>query len=96
MAFFNNGESVKMSELKKSKFNLIDAVEKKYGLSGKKFHRVLHSVNTINPHLINFVKQLVPLKFIKSRPDNEILELFQYKDYFDVRNYTRLLKPTHY
>ena len=91
LAFFNNGESVKMSELKKSKFNLIDAVEKKYGLSGKKFHRVLHSVNTINPHLINFVKQLVPLKFIKSRPDNEILELFQYKDYFDVRNYTRLL-----
>jgi hypothetical protein len=91
LAFFNNGESIKMSELKKSKFNLIDAVEKKYGLSGKKFHRVLHSVNTINPHLINFVKQLVSLKFIKSRPDNEILELFQYKDYFDVRNYTRLL-----
>jgi hypothetical protein len=91
LAFFNNGESIKMSELKKSKFNLIDAIEKKYGLSGKKFHRVLHSVNTINPHLINFVKQLVSLKFIKSRPDNEILELFQYKDYFDVRNYTRLL-----
>ncbi len=91
LAFFNNGESVKMKELKKSKLNLIDAVEKKYGLSGKKFHRVLHSVNTINSNVIDFIKHIAPIKFIKSRPDKEILELFQYKDYFDVRNYTRLL-----
>ena len=68
-----------------------EAVEKKYGLSGKKFHRVLHLVNTINSNVINFVQNIVPPKYLKSRPDNEILELFQYKDYFDVRNYTRLL-----
>ena len=91
LAFFNNGESMTMKELRKSHFNLIEAAEKKYDLSGKKFHRVLHLVNTINSNVINFVQNIVPPKYLKSRPDNEILELFQYKDYFDVRNYTRLL-----
>jgi len=91
LAFFNNGESITMKELRKSHFNLIGAAEKKYGLSGKKFHRILHSVNTINSNVINFVKNIVPPKYLKSRPDNEILQLFQHKDYFDVRNYTKLL-----
>jgi hypothetical protein len=80
-----------MKELRKSHLNLIEAAEKKYGLSGKKFHRVLHLVNSINSNLINFVQNIVSPKYLKSRPDDEILGLFQYRDYFDIRNYTRLL-----
>ena len=91
LAFFNNGETMTMKELRKSHLNLIEAAEKKYGLSGKKFHRILHLVNCINSNLINFVQNIVSPKYLKSRPDDEILGLFQYRDYFDVRNYTRLL-----
>ena len=55
LAFFNNGESMTMKQLKKSHFNLIEAAEKKYDLSGKKFHRVLHLVNTINSNVKNLL-----------------------------------------
>lgn len=91
LAFYNGISSVKLKELKNSNYNLIDAVEKKYELSGKKFHRVLHMIKNINPPIIQFVKHLIPIKFLKSRPDQELVELFQSKEHFELTLIHKLL-----
>lgn len=80
--FFRN-EQITLRQIKRAKNNLLLAVEKKYKIKGKKFHRVLHSLESFNPYVlkdsisffgIDSLKQLsdLDLNAILSIPNNMI------------------------
>jgi hypothetical protein len=69
--FFKN-EQITLREIKRAKNNLLLAVEKKYKIKGKKFHRVLHSLEYFNPFLLKNLIIFFGIDFLKQLTDDDL------------------------
>jgi hypothetical protein len=72
--FFNN-EQITLREIKRAKNNLLLAVEKKYKIKGKKFHRVLHSLERFNPRVLKDTICFFGIDFLKQLSDSELKDI---------------------
>lgn len=71
-AIFFKNEQITLREIKRAKNNLLLAVEKKYKIKGKKFHRVLHSLESFNPYVLKDTISFFGIDFLKQLSDSEL------------------------
>ena len=69
--FFKN-DQITLRQIKRAKNNLLLAVEKKYKIKGKKFHRVLHSLNSFNPYVLKDTIAFFGIDFLKQLSDSDL------------------------
>jgi len=69
--FFNNCR-LTLRDIKRAKNNLLLAVEKKFKIKGKKFHRVLHNLEYFNPYISPSMVKFFGMDAIKQLKDNEL------------------------
>jgi len=65
--------------LKKNKFKYVDSLMSLFGLTGDKIRRILHSVKKFNVDFISFAFELFGKDFILSKPDDDIIKMFESK-----------------
>ena len=76
-AFFQHRQ-VSLRDIKRAKNNLLLAVEKKYKIRGKKFHRVLHTIKSFNHDFVYAIVDFFGTDRLKHVLDNELKILFEY------------------
>jgi len=69
--FFNNCR-LTLRDIKRAKNNLLLAVEKKFKIKGKKFHRVLHNLEYFNPYISQSMVKFFGMDAVKQLKDNEL------------------------
>ena len=69
--FFDNCQ-LTLRDIKRAKNNLLLAVEKKFKIKGKKFHRVLHNLEYFNPYISPSMVKFFGMDAIKQLKDNEL------------------------
>jgi len=69
--FFNNCR-LTLRDIKRAKNNLLLAVEKKFKIKGKKFHRVLHKLEYFNPYISQSMVKFFGMDAVKQLKDNEL------------------------
>lgn len=72
--FFNNCQ-LTLRDIKRAKNNLLLAVEKKFKIKGKKFHRVLHNLKYFNPYLSQSMVKFFGMDAVKQLKDNELEQI---------------------
>jgi len=68
-------EQITLRQIKRAKNNLLLAVEKKYKIKGKKFHRVLHSLNYFNPYVIKDMISFFGVDSLKQLSDSDLRDI---------------------
>lgn len=83
--FFNFTNGVLLKDIRKNENNLLKTIENKYGITGKKFHRVLHQVMYFNHYSIELFKQILNENEFKSLTDDQLKKIiesdFGYENY---------------
>lgn len=74
---FFRGGNLTLRDIKRAKNNLLLAIEKKHKLRGKKFHRVLHKLETFNPYIIKDLITFFGMDKIKQLPDEDLSKILQ-------------------
>lgn len=69
--FFKN-QQITLREIKRAKNNLLLAVEKRYKIKGKKFHRVLHSLDYFNPYVLTDFIYFFGIDSLKQLSDSDL------------------------
>ena len=69
--FFDNCQ-LTLRDIKRAKNNLLLAVEKKFKIKGKKFHRVLHNLEYFNPYISPSMVKFFGMDAVKQLKDNEL------------------------
>jgi hypothetical protein len=69
--FFNKCR-LTLRDIKRAKNNLLLAVEKKFKIKGKKFHRVLHNLEYFNPYISQSMVKFFGMDAVKQLKDNEL------------------------
>lgn len=69
--FFDNCQ-LTLRDIKRAKNNLLLAVEKKFKIKGKKFHRVLHNLEYFNPYISQSIVKFFGMDAVKQLKDNEL------------------------
>lgn len=68
--------------LKKVNYKFIDSYMVLHNLRGDKIKRCLHLVKNINLDSLKFAYELFGEKYILSKPDNDLVNILQYSDYY--------------
>ena len=69
--FFDNCQ-LTLRDIKRAKNNLLLAVEKKFKIKGKKFHRVLHNLEYFNPYISPSMVKFFGMDAVKQLKDDEL------------------------
>jgi hypothetical protein len=72
--FFKH-DQITLRQIKRAKNNLLLAVEKKYKIKGKKFHRVLHSLMVFNPYVLNDFISFFGIDSLKQLSDSDLKDI---------------------
>ena len=72
--FFKH-DQITLRQIKRAKNNLLLAVEKKYKIKGKKFHRVLHSLNFFNPYVLKDMISFFGIDYLKQLSDSDLRDI---------------------
>lgn len=64
-----------LRDIKRAKNNLLLALEKKFKIKGKKFHRVLHSLDYFNPFMSQSMVKFFGMDTIKQLKDEELKKI---------------------
>lgn len=67
-----------LREIKRAKNSLVLAVEKKYKIKGKKFHRVLHSIEKFNGKFLYNVVSFFGVNRLKHLTDEQLKSIFEW------------------
>lgn len=87
--FFDNCQ-LTLRDIKRAKNNLLLAVEKKFKIKGKKFHRVLHNLEYFNPYISPSMVKFFGMDAIKQLKDNELEKILSiHTNSIDARIFDR-------
>jgi hypothetical protein len=87
--FFNNCR-LTLRDIKRAKNNLLLAVEKKFKIKGKKFHRVLHNLEYFNPYISQSMVKFFGMDAVKQLKDNELEKILSiHTNSIDARIFDR-------
>lgn len=87
--FFDNCQ-LTLRDIKRAKNNLLLAVEKKFKIKGKKFHRVLHNLEYFNPYISPSMVKFFGMDAVKQLKDNELEKILSiHTNSIDARIFDR-------